>query len=117
MSFLKSTFLATLGVVSVFAVDPGTPGVVRVQLQGQHLLIEANLPAQGGVQLLQLQAHEDVAGSKRLPFDWHLADGIATTTINRFDTGRDNAFCRFQLVDKVNGRPLGNARWVGNIES
>ena len=117
MSFLKSTFLATLGVVSVFAVDPGTPGVVRVQLQGQHLLIEANLPAQGGVQLLQLQAHEDVAGSKRLPFDWHLADGIATTTINRFDTGRDNAFCRFQLVDKVNGRPLGNARWAGNIES
>ena len=54
MSFLKSTFLAALGAVSLFAVDPDTPGVVRVQLKGQNLLIEANLPAQGEAQLLQL---------------------------------------------------------------
>ena len=117
MTFSKSTLLAAFSAVSVFGADPGMPGVVRVQLRGQHLLVEAKLPAQGGAQLLQLQPHEDSAASKRLAIDWHLDDGIATTTITRIDTGRDNVFSRFQLVDGASDRPLGQARWVGNIES
>ena len=80
-------------------------------------MVEAKLPAQGGAQLLLLQPHEDSAASKRLAFDWHLADGIATTTITRIDSGRDNVFSRFQLVDGVSDKPIGQARWVGNIES
>ena len=88
MTFSKSIFLAALSAISVFGADPGTLGVVRVQLRGQHLLVKAKLPAEGGAQLLQLQPHEDAAVSKRLALDWHLSDGIATTTIKRFDSGR-----------------------------
>ncbi len=117
MTFSKPIFLAVLSAISVFGADPGTPGVVRVQLRAQHLLVKAKLPAEGGAQLLQLQPHEDAAVSKRLALDWHLSDGIATTTIKRLDSGRDNVFSRFQLVDGASGRPLGQARWVGNIES
>jgi hypothetical protein len=117
MTFFKFTFLVAIAVAPTLRAEAGTPGVVRVQLQGQHLLVVAKFPSQGGAHLLQLQPHEDAEGGKRLSPGWHHANGVSTTTIERFDGGRDNVFSHFQLVDVVNGKPLGQARWVGNIES
>ena len=117
MNIFKFTFFAVFTTLSVFDAGAATPGVVRVQLEGQEFLIEAQFPSQGDVKLLLLQPHEGNDEGKRLSLDWDLADGVWTTTIRRLDGGRDNAFARFQLIGGASGKPLGQACWVGNIES
>ena len=117
MNFFKSTFLPLLAAVPVIGAGDHLPGVVRVQLLGQHLSVEARLPGNGSTQILQRQPHESLVEGRRFTPDWDFADGIATTTIKRLDGGRDNAFARFQLIGGASGKPLGQACWVGNIES
>jgi hypothetical protein len=117
MNFFKSTFLPLLAAVSVIGAGDHLPGVVRVQLLGQHLSVEARLPGNGSTQILQRQPHESIVEGRRFTPDWDFADGIATTTIKRLDGGRDNAFARFQLIGGASGKPLGQECWVGNIES
>ena len=102
-------------------VSPGSEadasGVARVLLRGEQVLVQASFSGQADVRLLQLQPHEDALGGKRLKPDWQWADGIATARLSRLDGGVDKAFSRFQLIDVPSGRPLGQARWVSNIES
>ena len=117
MNIFKFIFIAVFTTLSVFEAGAATPGVVRVQLEGQEFLIEAQFPSQGDVKLLLLQPHEGNDEGKRLSLDWDLADGVWTATVNRLVDGRDNLLSRFQLVDMASGKPLGQARWAGNIES
>ena len=117
MNIFKFIFIAVYTTLSVFEAGAATPGVVRVQLEGQEFLIEAQFPSQGDVKLLLLQPHEGNDEGERLSLDWDLADGVWTATVNRLVDGRDNLLSRFQLVDMAIGKPLGQACWVGNIES
>lgn len=117
MNIYKFIFLAVFAAISVFDAVAGARGVVRVQLVEQDFLVEAEFPSQGDVQLLQLQPHEGNGEGKRLSPDWELADGIGMATVNRVVDGRDNLLSRFQLVDMASGKPLGQPRWIGNVES
>ena len=57
MTFFKFTFLVAIAVAPTLRAEAGTPGVVRVQLQGQHLLVVAKFPSQGGAHLLLSLIH------------------------------------------------------------
>jgi len=92
------------------------PGIVRVQLEQQQIRVEARFAREAEVALRVTQAHEVDGEGHLVKCNWIWANGIAVARFPRFVERRDNAFCRFQLIDKSSGQPLGQARWIGNIE-
>ena len=93
-----------------------SPGIVRVQLEQQQIRVEARFARDTEVAFRVNQAHEVNGVGHLVKCNWNWANGVASARFPRFAERRDNAFCRFQLIDKPSGQPLGQARWVANIE-
>jgi len=107
-------FLLLFGILVCSA---GDEGIKRVYLKDRQVRVEACFLARDNVRLLQLQTHQDLSNGKQLSLDWRWKDGVGMANLGRFADGVDAAFCRFQLIDMLNSRSIGQARWVENIES
>jgi hypothetical protein len=94
-----------------------TPGIISVRLEQQQILVEASFARNAEAGLLISRPHEGAGKGKLAKLEWNWDKGVAVTRINRHDGRRDNAFCRFQLINETSGRPLSQSRWVENIES
>ena len=114
---LFNSLLPLFFAVVAFGLETDSHGVVQVLLREQQVLIKARFTREENVNLLQLLPHEGIADGKRLKPDWQWANGIATARLSRLNTVTDMVFSRFQLIDALSGKPLGQARWVDNIES
>ena len=114
---LFNSLLPLFFAVVAFGLETDSHGVVQVLLREQQVLIKARFTHEENVNLLQLLPHEGIADGKRLKPDWQWANGIATARLSRLNTVTDMVFSRFQLIDALSGKPLGQARWVDNIES
>ena len=112
-SFLLPLFFAGVA----FGLETDSYGVDRVFLREQQVLVKARFPREEDVNLLQLLPHEGIADGKQLKLDWQWGNGVATAHLSRFNGITDVAFSRFQLIDALSGRSIGQARWVDNIES
>ena len=93
------------------------PGIVRVQLEQQQILVEASFARNSEAALLISQPHEAEGGGKLVKLEWTWDKGVAMTRISRHNGRRDNVFCRFQLIGVLSGKPIGQARWIDNIKS
>jgi len=100
---------------AVFAA--AAPGIVRVHIEQQQILVEASFARNAEAGLLVSQPHEEAGKGKLAKLEWSWDKGVAVMRIIRHDGRRDNAFCRFQLINETSGRPLSQSRWVENIES
>lgn len=97
-------------------VAAAAPGIVRVRLDQQQIVVDARFARGAEVNLLASQPHEPEGEGRLAKPDWNWSNGIASTRIPRLDGQRDNVFCRFQIIDHPSGNRLGQARWVGNVE-
>ena len=93
------------------------PGIVRVQLEQQQILVEASFARSSEAGLLMSQPHEPEGKGKKVKLKWSWIKEVAVTRIDRHNGRRDNAFCRFQLIDVLSGKTIGQARWIDNIKS
>ena len=93
------------------------PGIIRVQLEQQQILVEASFARNSETALLISQPHEPEGGGKLVKLEWTWDKGVAVTRINRHNGRRDNVFCRFQLIGVLSGKPIGQARWIDNIKA
>ena len=93
------------------------PGIVRVQLEQQQILVEASFARNSEAGLLMSQTHEPEGKEKLVKLKWSGIRGVAVTRIDRHNGHRDNVFCRFQLIDVLSGKTIGQARWIDNIKS
>jgi hypothetical protein len=99
------------------ALGEAAPGVVRVHLDQRRIRVEAQFTRNTEPALLLSEVHEPEGQGILVKCEWNWADGVAGAWMPRLEGRRDNAFCRFQLLNKRGGRPLGQARWVTNIQS